>query len=295
MIPRKPRLQILAETSNAVRSGTLAKLASDITDATLLCERCGYVLEGLDERGACPECGRPIAESLPSARTGTPFQNLPSWSGFAAHCRMLAGRPAELFGKMRVADDRDPGIAGDAFNLAAFVTLAPVIWRAWLELLDGPSPAAIVLSLGCLAIVWYCMRQTMVLLTWIERAGVVFFSRRRGWRIGKELAAAICANAAPGWIAAGLLMNVGFALCHVVDLLKPYLPLGQWALRDAIKAGLPVLGFIAGMLIFETLVYIGVRRCKFANWIARPAPDRPGSPAAQPADPAHTPAPPPAP
>lgn len=35
----------------------------------LLCENCGYVLSGLDRDGACPECGRPIAQSLPSART----------------------------------------------------------------------------------------------------------------------------------------------------------------------------------------------------------------------------------
>ena len=184
---------------------------------------------------------------------------------------MLAKRPTELFGKMRVAGARDPSIADDAFNLAAAVTLAPVIWRAWQELFDGPSPIHVVISLGCLTIVWYCIRQTMVLLTWIERVGVVFFSRRRGWRIGKELATEICANAAPGWIAAGVLMNVGLAFSHAVDLLKPYLPLGQWALRDAIKAGLPVLGFIAGMLIFETLVYIGVRRCRYANWVERPA------------------------
>jgi hypothetical protein len=60
-----------------VRSEILAKLASDITEATLLCERCGYVLEGLDERGACPECGQPIAESLPSRRT---FKNFVSSS-----------------------------------------------------------------------------------------------------------------------------------------------------------------------------------------------------------------------
>ncbi len=41
---------------------------------TLLCERCGYVIEGLDQDGVCPECGKPIVESLPGARIGTAWQ-----------------------------------------------------------------------------------------------------------------------------------------------------------------------------------------------------------------------------
>ncbi len=248
----------------------MARLSSDITDETLLCERCGYVLEGLDERGACPECGQAIAESLPSRRTGTPFQVSPGWRGFVTQCKMLAQRPTELFGNVRVSSSPGVSIAADAFNIAALIALIPPAWRAWLEFRAGPSLLAGVVSLGCLLLVWYCIRQVMVMLTWIERVGVVFFSRRRGWRIGRALAQAICGNAAPGWIAAAVLMNLGFALAFLVDLLKPVLPLDQWAVREAIKTALPLLGFVAGMLIFETLVYIGVRRCKYANWVERP-------------------------
>ena len=32
---------------------------------TLLCERCGYIIEGLPTDNPCPECNRPIALSLP--------------------------------------------------------------------------------------------------------------------------------------------------------------------------------------------------------------------------------------
>lgn len=42
-------------------------------DSDLLCESCGYVLNGLPENTNCPECGRPTAESHPSHRT------LPAW------------------------------------------------------------------------------------------------------------------------------------------------------------------------------------------------------------------------
>ncbi len=42
-------------------------------EADLLCEACGYVLNGLPEGGNCPECGIPTAESAASRRVP------PSW------------------------------------------------------------------------------------------------------------------------------------------------------------------------------------------------------------------------
>jgi hypothetical protein len=42
-------------------------------DNSLLCEDCGYVLDGLDVMGRCPECGRLIEESLPYHR------QMPAW------------------------------------------------------------------------------------------------------------------------------------------------------------------------------------------------------------------------
>ena len=35
------------------------------------------MIEGLDTQGHCPECGKPIAESLPERRIGTPWQQSP--------------------------------------------------------------------------------------------------------------------------------------------------------------------------------------------------------------------------
>ena len=44
----------------------------------VLCERCGYVVEGLQASGNCPECGLVVEESLPEARPGSPWQQGPS-------------------------------------------------------------------------------------------------------------------------------------------------------------------------------------------------------------------------
>ena len=37
------------------------------------CEKCGYGLTGLRTTDACPECGRPVAESMPDRRVPSPF------------------------------------------------------------------------------------------------------------------------------------------------------------------------------------------------------------------------------
>jgi hypothetical protein len=50
------------------RAATIVPAETD-----LLCEGCGYTLNGLPESGNCPECGKPIAESIGSQRI------LPAW------------------------------------------------------------------------------------------------------------------------------------------------------------------------------------------------------------------------
>lgn len=45
-------------------------------DNALLCEFCGYNLTGLSADGRCPECGRPIADSLPRWRCPTAWERI---------------------------------------------------------------------------------------------------------------------------------------------------------------------------------------------------------------------------
>ena len=48
--------------------------ATIASEADLLCEQCGYTLNGLSETGNCPECGTPVAFS--TSQTG---RTLPAW------------------------------------------------------------------------------------------------------------------------------------------------------------------------------------------------------------------------
>lgn len=107
-------------------------------------------------------------------------------------------------------------------------------------------------------------------MTQIERIGIEAFGRRRRWRITRQVSLAVCAHASVGWVVAGALVAGAMLLLAALPHDLRFLPSGG-LLRGTRLAGLhvmPVLlglsGF-AGMLVFETLVYFGVRECRFAN------------------------------
>src|SRR5205809_1111709 len=62
-------------------------------ETDLLCEGCGYTLNGLPEESNCPECGKPLAQSRRSVR------RVPAWeSGDGRDVRnFLATTAAVLF------------------------------------------------------------------------------------------------------------------------------------------------------------------------------------------------------
>jgi hypothetical protein len=239
------------------------------SDHTLLCERCGYILEDLDPAANCPECGRPIAQSLPSARTGTPFQNDHTWRGFARHCAMLAREPGGLFSRARFGQRADDSLLYRSVAAASFAALAPpsaVIFANAVRRGEHEAIAGLLLA----SLLWGLLAALLLVLTAIERAGIVFFAGRRGWRVPSAVARTICANAAPGWIAAAVFLNIALLALPGALRLADGAPAPWRATAIAAAASLPLMGFTAGMLVFETLVYIGVRRCRYANRAARP-------------------------
>jgi|GEM_PF-1176777 len=64
-----------------------------------LCESCGYSLADLGTGGACPECGRAIAHSVPGHRPGSPWQLAHSWHGTF---KAFVLKPSALFEQIRI-------------------------------------------------------------------------------------------------------------------------------------------------------------------------------------------------
>jgi hypothetical protein len=72
-----------------------AAIAPDESD--VLCEGCGYRLNGLPENGNCPECGKPIEQSLGTHRQYTEFEASPSLETFFTTSRKVLFRPTQFY------------------------------------------------------------------------------------------------------------------------------------------------------------------------------------------------------
>src|SRR6187401_883590 len=102
--------------------------------STLLCERCGYIIQGLAPPIACSECGLPIADSLPSARTGTPWQNCPGLIAWLRTNIALLRRTVAMFRIVRIEAGSGATLLAANLLIASVIVIAP--WSG--ILLDNP-------------------------------------------------------------------------------------------------------------------------------------------------------------
>lgn len=219
-----------------------------------LCENCGYALKGLRPEGDCPECGQPIAESSPALRVG------PGRPGRVAIEMLL--RPRVFFRTLRVDGSSVPA-RGFMFSIVLLIGLLWLIGGA----VRGDQSLGVGLFEAGLAM------ASLYLLSYIEAVGVVYFSRKRSWRVPFRLAERLVCYASIGWIPAAIVL--GWAVSHFRDgsldrwmrqLLSTW---GTWQSGEL----LILIGAVA-MMWFEMLVWVGVRQTRYAN-AAGPSPTVP--------------------
>ncbi len=258
----------------------------------LLCESCGYQLDETREEPACPECGRPVAESLPSVRTGSPWQNRRSIRAWFSTILLVFFSPRKLFSTLRIEMRGVRELLMANLVIAGFLITDP-----WTGVLVG-DPARTVRGKGVVienlvhAISLFgavlLVAGVLLLLTWIECLGVRFIAARRGWRVTRAAAWQICAHASVGWILCGLIPVLSLAGVFIAARFFGASPGGVidltgWLtnpptggpnpgprgltvnLYQLVVGGGVLVGYAGGLLVFETLVYLGIRACRYAN------------------------------
>jgi hypothetical protein len=116
-------------------------------DTDLLCEGCGYVLNGLPADSKCPECGKPAAESAPLHR------QLPSWEKPAEASRLkrflqttgaVLFRPTEFY---RTLVTRQPRLSSQRFAaihwgvVSLLFAIAAYVHFKWYLMMGNLPPA----------------------------------------------------------------------------------------------------------------------------------------------------------
>ncbi|HVZ94497.1 MAG TPA: hypothetical protein VG797_08300 [Phycisphaerales bacterium] len=86
-----------------------------------LCEHCGYDLSATVHDARCPECGTPVAESLPGARPGMPIQQRFSLRNWQSTVHGVLTHPNALFQSAILDGDRVFGFM--LLNFAISITI----------------------------------------------------------------------------------------------------------------------------------------------------------------------------
>ncbi len=231
---------------------------------TLLCEKCGYVIEGLDTQSNCPECGRPIAQSLPERRVGTPWQQNPSVGSLVRTWWMTLRHPLRTLDVMRV--DEHHRVSLWWWTLGTTVLLpAPVCLFALIALTHAIHrngiPGGWTFTPGVLLVL-------IPILTATESLGLRVIARQRGFRIDRASARAITAHGAVGWVMLSTGLTLSFLYIALLTRMRtgasPSLDLQLLTMLRWVWVMI-LISLLLGFLFFETFAYLGLRRCKFAN------------------------------
>lgn len=214
------------------------------------CEACGYPLAELGPQQTCPECGLAVTQSDPHARAGLAWQQKPSPLSWLRTALAVALSPRVTFRQMDVLGSN----RNARLFLLVTLLLQALMWTG-------------VVLVGRLPLPWLsCIGFTALLLamTYAEAAGVWWVCWRRGWRMPWRRAERLVCFSAIGWLPATLLV----AKLWLLDMSGTFSH--WWMLADDViprvgrlLAWLGVLGAVS--LPFETLVWMGVKRTRYAN------------------------------
>ncbi len=220
--------------------------------------------------------------SLPSARAGSPWQQQP---GVRAWVRTVAGtvrRPWRMVREVRVEEERARSLReiniltaagfGTVGLAAIYLGYALLQWAAgvWAPesrpLVGLPTGIGALLTIALPVLGWGFVAVVLLGLTSIEAWGIRLYGRIHKTRLTPAVALVLTAHATAGWVVGGVLIALGFGVGLVLYEIAMHRNVGVF--RGPMMLApiwLPTLGGFLGLLVFESVVYLGMRACRFAN------------------------------
>lgn len=234
----------------------------------LLCEDCGYDLTGLSAEAKCPECARSVV-SVRTQRTGSPWQRKASLASLFATVWVTLTAPRAMYDRVRITRETRWLEWIYRAAAAALVSVPLMLWAQRIPPTTTADPTdwfRWTLTLGMPLVCWVGLST----LTGIERRGLMFFGGQRGWRVTPTVARVICAHAGIGWVIGGSLVALAAWVARTgFGRTLRNSDAAYWLANQVgqVWAAVPIYlaAFGIGLLVFEVLVYVGVRRCRFAN------------------------------
>lgn len=241
----------------------------------LLCERCGYCVEGLPAGAKCPECARPVADSMPHARPGSPWQIDPGAASWLATNWETLSRPAATMRTIRV-DTRSSWrllVINCLAAAAPYGALAALFMLIHILLTEGPlweEKADLArFAIGALYVfaslfgVWAAHWIPLLTLSLPFVAVLRGIGLLRRWRITWAVAITIAAHSSAAAFLMPLMFVTGIALCFLTAVVLGEIGLYLDSFIAMLGAG--VIVAFPTLLVLTLLLRTGLRECRFAN------------------------------
>lgn len=251
-----------------------------LDEYTLLCERCGYIIEGLPNDNPCPECNRPIALSLPERRTGTPWQQRNAARTLVQTWWRTLRHPLLTFDTLRLYEIRGFGMVVHTIFLCSVVCW---IFASILEIPTIDQPHFLLVPIVVYAVFASILGAAVFIVTDLSGHVLRVLWRRGERRITPDTGWHIIGVASIGWVLTYAIWLAGWSTTKIWRIIDP--PLSDYELRQRVgyelfNIQLPSLvgGFAAGFTVFLAYALLGFHRIKYANRVSPP-----GQPPADPA------------